>query len=88
LSPPLQRPFYSTPDFFPSPKKSFELLVNVEPLAIAFVAQHITDHVPQTKCLDPQVHELMDVEASDSNKSTSHSITISSSSTDFEDGSI
>ena len=88
MSPLLQHPFYSILDFFPSPKKSFELLVNIEPLAITFVAQYITDHVSQTKCLDPQVHELMDVEASDSNKSTSHFMIVFSSSTDSKDGSI
>jgi hypothetical protein len=34
--------------------------VSAEPLAIAYVAQHITDPVSQTKFLDPRVHELMD----------------------------
>ena len=60
----------------------------VEPLAVAFAAQHIADPVPQTKHLDPQVHELMDVEACESDRSTSHSMTASSSTTDSEDGSI
>jgi hypothetical protein len=36
----------SAPDFFPSPKKSFQLLVYIEPLAVAFVAQHIVDPNP------------------------------------------
>jgi hypothetical protein len=40
LSPSLHRPFYSVLDFFLSLEKSFELPVYVEPLAIAFVAQH------------------------------------------------
>jgi hypothetical protein len=87
LSPPLHCPFYLAPDFFPSPPKSFKLLVYVEPLAIAFAAQHITDHVSRTKHLDPRVHELMDVEACESDRSTSHSMTASSSTTDSEDGS-
>jgi hypothetical protein len=46
--------------------------VYAEPLAVAFAAQYITDPVPRTKYLDPQVHELMDVEACESNRSTSH----------------
>jgi hypothetical protein len=87
LSSPLHRPFYLAPDFFPSPPKSFELPEYVEPLAIAFAAQHITDHVSRTKHLDPRVHELMDVEACESDRSTSHSMTASSSTTDSEDGS-
>jgi hypothetical protein len=58
-----------------------------EPLAIAFAAQYIADLVSQTKYLDPRVHELMDVEACESNRSTSHSMTTSSSTTDYEDGS-
>jgi hypothetical protein len=87
LSSPLHRPFYLAPDFFPSPPKSFELPVYVEPLAVAFAAQHITDPISQTKHLDPRVHELMDVEACESDRSTSHSMTASSSTTDSEDGS-
>jgi hypothetical protein len=39
--------------FFPSLEKFFELPVYAEPLAIAFVAQHIVDIVPQIKFLDP-----------------------------------
>jgi hypothetical protein len=38
-----------------------------ERLVVAFATQHITDHVSRTKYLDPQVHELMDVEACESN---------------------
>jgi hypothetical protein len=83
----LHRPFYLAPDFFPSPPKSFELPVYIEPLAVAFAAQHIADPVSQTKHLDPRVHELMDVEACESDRSTSHSMTASSSTTDSEDGS-
>jgi hypothetical protein len=56
-----------------------------EPLALAFSAQHIAHFVPRTKYLDPRVHELMDVEACESDRSTSHSIT-SSSTTDSKDG--
>jgi hypothetical protein len=78
LSSPLHRPFYLAPDFFPSPPK---------PLVVAFAAQHIADPVSQTKHLDPRVHELMDVEACESDRSTSHSMTASSSTTDSEDGS-
>jgi hypothetical protein len=59
----------------------------VEPLAVAFAAQHIANPIPRTKYLDPRVHELMDVEAYESNRSTSHSITSSSSTTNSEDGS-
>jgi hypothetical protein len=59
----------------------------VEPLALAFAAQHIADPIPRTKYLDPRVHELMDVEACESDRSTSHSMTTSSSTTDSEDGS-
>jgi hypothetical protein len=59
----------------------------VEPLAVAFAAQHIADLVPRTKHLDPRIHELMDVEACESDRSTSHSMTASSSTTDSEDGS-
>jgi hypothetical protein len=87
LSSPLHRPFYLAPDFFPSPPKSFELPVYVEPLAVAFAAQHIADRVSRTKHLDPRVHELMDVEACESDRSTSHSMTTSSGTTDSEDGS-
>jgi hypothetical protein len=87
LSSPLHHPFYLAPDFFPSPPKSFELPVYVEPLAVAFAAQHIADPVSRTKHLDPQVHELMDVEACESDRSTSHSMTASSSTTNSEDGS-
>jgi hypothetical protein len=87
LSSPLHRPFYLAPDFFPSPPKSFELLEYVEPLAVAFAAQYIADPVSKTKHLDPRVHELMDVEACESDRSTSHSMTASSSTTDSEDGS-
>jgi hypothetical protein len=61
--------------------------VYVEPLALAFAAQHTTDPVPRTKYLDPRVHELMDVEAYESDRSTSHSMITSSSTTDSEDGS-
>jgi hypothetical protein len=61
--------------------------VYVEPLAIAFAAQHIADPVLRTKHLDPQVHELMDVDAFESDRSTSHSMIASSSTTDSEDGS-
>jgi hypothetical protein len=87
LSPPLHCPFFLAPDFLPSPEKSFELPIYVEILALAFATQHITNPVPRTKYLDPRVHELMDVEACESDRSTSHSMTISSSSTDSEDGS-
>jgi hypothetical protein len=87
LSPPLHSPFFLVPDFFPSPKKSFELRVYAEPLAIAFAAQHIANPVARTMYLDPRVHELMDVEACESDRSTSHSLTASSSTTDSEDGS-
>jgi hypothetical protein len=87
LSSPLHHPFYLAPDFFPSPPKSFELPEYVEPLAVAFAAQHITDPVSQTKHLDPRVHELMDVEACESDRSTSHFMTTSSSTTNSEDGS-
>jgi hypothetical protein len=72
LSPPLYRPFFLATDFFPSPEKSFELLVYAEPLAVAFAAEHITDPLALTKYLDPRVHELMDVEAYESNRSTSN----------------
>jgi hypothetical protein len=61
--------------------------VYVEPLTVAFAAQHITDPKSRTKYLDPRVHELMDVEACESDRSTSHSMTASSSTTDSEDGS-
>jgi hypothetical protein len=88
LSPPLHHPIFLAPDCFPSLEKSFELPLYAEPLAIAFVAQHIADPVPRTKYLDPQVHELMDVEACESDRSTSHSMTASSSTTDSQDGSI
>ena len=55
----------------------------VEPLA----AQNIIDLISRTKHLDPRVQELMDVEACEFDRSTSHSMTTSSSTTDFEDGS-
>jgi hypothetical protein len=55
LSPPLYRLFYSAPDFFPSPEKPFELPMHIEPLAIAFATQYITNPVLQTKYLDPWV---------------------------------
>jgi hypothetical protein len=83
----LHRPFYLAPDFFPSPPKWFELPVYVEPLAVAFATQHIADPISRTKHLDPRVHELMDVEACESDRSTSHSMIASSSTTDSEDGS-
>jgi hypothetical protein len=51
--------FLLSTDFFPSPKKSFEL----------------------------PVYELMDVEACESDRSTSQSMIASSSTTDSEDGS-
>jgi hypothetical protein len=60
--------------------------VYIEPLAVAFAAQHIVDLVPRTKHLDPRVHELMDVEACESDRSISHFMTTSSSTTDSEDG--
>ena len=63
MNSPLHRPFYLAPDFLPSPPKLFELPEYVEPLVVAFAAQHIADPISQTKHLDPQVHELMDVEA-------------------------
>jgi hypothetical protein len=69
LSPPLYRPFFVASDFIPSPEKSFELPVYAKPLALAFAAQHIADPVSRTKYLDPQVHELMDVEACESKRS-------------------
>jgi hypothetical protein len=75
------------PDFFPSPEESFQLPVYIEPLVVAFAAQHIVDPVPQTKYLDPRVHELMDVEACEFDRSTSHSMIASSSTTNSEDGS-
>jgi hypothetical protein len=59
----------------------------VEPLATAFATQHIADLVSRTKHLDPRVYELMDVEACKSDRSTSHSMTASSRTTDSEDGS-
>jgi hypothetical protein len=58
-----------------------------EPLTIAFATQHIADPVPRTKFLDPRVHELMDVEAYELDRSTSHSMTSSSNTTDSKDGS-
>jgi hypothetical protein len=61
--------------------------VYIEPLVVAFAAQHIADPVPRTKHLDPQVHELMDVEACESDRSTSHSMTASFSTTNSKDGS-
>jgi hypothetical protein len=61
--------------------------VYVEPLAVAFAAQHIPNPLSRTKHLDPRVHELMDIEACESDRSTSHSMTASSSTTDYEDGS-
>jgi hypothetical protein len=88
LSSPLHHPFYLAPNFFPSLPKSFELPKYIEPLAVAFATQHIADPVSRTKHLDPQVHELMDIEACESDRSTSHSMTASSSTTDSEDGSI
>jgi hypothetical protein len=87
LSSPLHCPFFLAPDFFPSPEKSFQLPVYAELLAIAFAAQHIADPVRRTKYLDPRVHELMDVEVCESDRSTSHSMTASSSTIDSEDGS-
>jgi hypothetical protein len=87
LSSPLHSPFYLAPDFFPSPPKSFELPEYVEPLAVAFATQHIADPVSKTKHIDPRVHELMDVEACESDRSSSHSMTASSRTTDSEDGS-
>jgi hypothetical protein len=59
-----------------------------EPLVLALAAQYIADLEPRTKYLDPRVHELMDVEAYEIVRSTSHSMTASSSPTDSEDGSI
>jgi hypothetical protein len=88
LSPPHHRLFFLASDFFPSPEKPFELPVYVEPLTVAFAAQHIIDPKPRTKYLDPRVHELVDVEACESNRSTSYSMTTSSSSTNSDDGSI
>jgi hypothetical protein len=88
LIPPLHCPFFLESDFFPSPEKSFHLPVYAELLAIAFVAQHIADPVSRTKYLDPRVHELMDVEACEFDRSTSHFVTTSSSTTNYEDGSI
>jgi hypothetical protein len=61
--------------------------VYVEPLAVAFAAQHIADLVPPNQAFRSSVHELMDVEACESHRSTSHSMTASSSTTDSEDGS-
>jgi hypothetical protein len=61
--------------------------VYAEPLAVAFAAQHIANPEPRTKYLDPRVHELMDAEACESDRSTSHSMTASSSTTNSEDGS-
>jgi hypothetical protein len=58
--------------------------VYAEPLAVVFVAQHIVDPIPRTKYLDLQVH---DVEACESDRSTSHFMTTSSSTTNAEDGS-
>jgi hypothetical protein len=58
-----------------------------ESLALAFAAQHIADPVPQTKYLDPRVHELMDDEACEFDRSTSHSMTTLFSTTNYEDGS-
>jgi hypothetical protein len=87
LSPPHHRPFFLASDFFPSPEKPFELLVYAEPPVVAFIAQHITDPKSRTKYLDPRVHELMDVEACESDRSTSHSMTASFSTTDSKDGS-
>jgi hypothetical protein len=55
VSPSLHRPFFLAPNFFPSPEKSFELLVYAEPLTVAFPTQHIADSVSRTKYLDPQV---------------------------------
>jgi hypothetical protein len=60
--------------------------VYAELLAVAFAAQHIVDPVSQTKYLDPRVHELMDVEACESDRSTSHSMIASSSTIDSRDG--
>ena len=57
----------------------------IKPLTLAFAAQHTTDAIPQTKYLDPRVHELMDVEACEFDRSISHSM-ITPSST-IEDGS-
>jgi hypothetical protein len=85
LSPPLHHPFFLAPDFFPSPEKLFEPPVYAELLAVAFAAQHIANLVFQTKYLDPQVHELMDVEACESNRSTSYFMTTYSSTTNSED---
>ena len=87
MSSPLHRPFYLAPDFYPSPPKSFELPEYVEPLAVAFAAQQIADPVSRTKHFDSRVHELMDIEACESDRSISHSMTASSSTTDSEDGS-
>ena len=59
----------------------------VEPLTIAFATHYIADPVSQTKFLDLQVQKLMDVEACKLDRSTSHSMTTSSSTTDSKDGS-
>ena len=88
LNPPLHCPFFLASDFFPSPEKSFYLPVYAELLGVAFIALHIADLVSRTKYLDPRVHELMDVEACEFDRSTSHSITTSSSTTNSKDGSI
>jgi hypothetical protein len=61
--------------------------VYVEPLAIAYATQHIADPISQTKFLDPRILQLMDVEANESDRSTSHSMTAPSTTTDYEDGS-
>ena len=87
LSPPLYHPFFLVPDFFLSLEKSFELPMYAKPLAIAFLAHHIVDPISWTKYLDPRVHESMDVEACESDRSTSHSMTASRT-TDFKDGSM
>jgi hypothetical protein len=58
-----------------------------EPLARTFAAQHITDLVPRIKFLDLQVHALMDVKAIESHRTTSHSMTASSYTTNSKDAS-
>jgi hypothetical protein len=73
--------------FLSKPREVFWTASDAEPLAIAFAIQHIIDCILQTKYLDPRIHELMDVEVSESDRSTSHSMIASSNITDSKDGS-
>jgi hypothetical protein len=63
LSAQVHRPFFSNPEFFPSPPKPFTVPSYVEGIAKKIAEQHISNPTPRPKFVSAFVLEFVDQEA-------------------------